>query len=295
MANVPVDERTHQYQAEVHGEQTRGLVQKERGAAAQRNHARSGNQVRMSLPFRTGDSSSLSVPWAVIGGFFNWAVGMGYIPANPIPDTRRNPQFRIRYEKQEVVPPTKKQVEKVLATATGRVKLFCELMRWTAMALVDAQKFGMALEDTQNFGLSKPERRPVLENETLIRGRRTKTNERYRVRISRSLAEQLQGLGSPAFPGAESMWRERVKKGFRDAGVIMTPHGFRHYRISESLAQGFQPSDVSKWVGASEKEIRKTYEHWIREAEDRLDTLQRQSLIAQGLDENGDAKEHQIQ
>jgi hypothetical protein len=164
---------------------------------------------RMSLPFRTGDSSSLSVHWAVIGGFFNWAVGMGYIPANPIPDTRRNPQFRIRYEKQEVVPPTKKQVEKVLATATGRAKLLCELMRWTAMALVDAQKFGMALEDTQNFGLSKPERRPVLENETLIRGRRTKTNERYRVRISRSLAEQLQGLGSPAFPGAESMWRER--------------------------------------------------------------------------------------
>jgi len=250
---------------------------------------------RMSLPFRTGDSSSLSVHWAVIGGFFNWAVGMGYISANPIPDTRQNPQFRIRYEKPEVAPPTKDQVEKVLATATGRVKLLCELMRWTAMALVDAQKFGMALEDAQNFGLSKPERRPVLENETLIRGRRTKTNERYRVRISRSLAEQLQGLGSPAFPGAESMWRERVKKAFRDAGVIMTPHGYRHYRISEWLAQGFQPSDVSKWVGASEKEIRKTYEHWIREAEDRLDTLQRQSWIAQGLDENGDAKEHQIQ
>jgi hypothetical protein len=250
---------------------------------------------RMSLPFRTGNSSSLSVHWSIIGGFFNWVVGMGYIPASPIPDTRQNPQFRIRYEKQEVVPPTKKQVEKVLATATGRVKLLCELMRWTAMALVDAQKFGMSSQDAQNFGLSKPERRPVLENETLIRGRRTKTNERYRVRISRSLAEQLQDFGSPAFPRAESLWRERVKKLFRDAGVRMTPHGFRHYRISEWLAQGFQPSDVSKWVGASEKEIRKTYEHWIQEAEDRLDNLQRQSWIAQGLDENGDAKEQQIQ
>jgi hypothetical protein len=43
---------------------------------------------RMSLPFRTGDSSSLSVHWSVMGGFFNWAVGMGYIPANPIPNTR---------------------------------------------------------------------------------------------------------------------------------------------------------------------------------------------------------------
>jgi hypothetical protein len=142
----------------------------------------------------------------------------------------------------------KKQVDKVLATATGRVTLLCELMRWTAMALVDAQKFGMSLEDAQHLGLSKPERRPVLESETLIRGRRTKTNERYRVRISRSLAEQLQGLGSPAFPGAESLWRERVKKLFRDAGERMTPHGFRHYRISEWLAQGFQPNDVSKWL-----------------------------------------------
>lgn len=82
------------------------------------------------------------------------------------------------------------------------MKLLSELMRWTATTLVDAQKFGMSLEDVQNLGFSKPERRPVLESETLIRGRRTKTNERYRVRISRSLAEQLRGLGSPAFPGA---------------------------------------------------------------------------------------------
>lgn len=250
---------------------------------------------RMSLPFRTGDSSSLSVHWSIIGGFFNWAVGMGYIPSNPIPNTHQHPQFRIRYEKPEVVPPTKEQVEKVLATATGRVKLLCELMRWTAMALVDAQKFGMSLEDAHSFGLPRPERRPVVEDGTLIRGRRTKTNERYRVRIGRSLAEQLAALGSPAFPGAESLWRERLKKAFRDAGVKMTPHGYRHYRISKWLAQGFQPSDVSKWVGTSEKEIRKTYEHWIQEAEDRSDHLQRQSWLAQGLDENGDAKEHSIQ
>jgi hypothetical protein len=32
---------------------------------------------RMSLPFRTGDSSSLSVHWAVIGGFFNWPSAWG--------------------------------------------------------------------------------------------------------------------------------------------------------------------------------------------------------------------------
>lgn len=46
---------------------------------------------RTSPPFCTGDSSNLSIHWSVICGFFNWAVGMGYIPANPIPDTRQNP------------------------------------------------------------------------------------------------------------------------------------------------------------------------------------------------------------
>jgi hypothetical protein len=67
------------------------VVQNERRAAASATTPDQAIKFRMSLPFRTGDSSSLSVHWAVIGGFFNWAVGMGYIAANPIPDTRQNP------------------------------------------------------------------------------------------------------------------------------------------------------------------------------------------------------------
>jgi integrase len=234
---------------------------------------------RMSLPFRTGDSSSLKVHWAVINGFFNWAQGMGYIDKNPIPTSRQNPQFAIRYDKKEVKPPTKKQIEKVLATASGRVKLLAQLMRDTAMALVDAQKFDPA----------------TLEDGTLIRSNRHKTHERFRVRISSSMAKQLEALGSPAFPGTYREWRERLYKVFREAGVKMTPHGFRHFRISEWLAQGISVADVSKWVGTSEKEIRKTYEHWIKEAEDRLDEVQRQAWLAQGLDENGDQKKQQFQ
>jgi hypothetical protein len=49
---------------------------------------------RMSLPFLTGDSSSLSVHWSVIGGFFNWAVGMGYIEKTPILSGRQNKAIR---------------------------------------------------------------------------------------------------------------------------------------------------------------------------------------------------------
>jgi len=124
---------------------------------------------RMSLPFRTGDSTSLKVHWSVIGGFLSWAAGMGYIDKTPIPNARQFPQFKIVLKKKEVKPPTAKQVEKALAAATGRVRVLCELMRWSAMALVDAQKFGISREDAEKFGLSQPERSPVPEDGTLVR------------------------------------------------------------------------------------------------------------------------------
>ena len=43
---------------------------------------------RLTLPFRSGDSSSLSVHWSVVSGFFSWAAGMGYIEeiSNPEPE-----------------------------------------------------------------------------------------------------------------------------------------------------------------------------------------------------------------
>lgn len=241
---------------------------------------------RLTLPHRSGDSSSLSVHWSVISGFFSWAAGMGYIDKTPIPNSKTNPQFRIRYKKAEVKPPTKKQVERILTTATGQTRLLCQLMRETAMALVDATKYAMTQEDAEKYGLSKPERRPAIQGK-VIRGNRTKTNERYRVRISDSLAKQLEALGEPAFSGTYPQWRERVNKAIRDAGVETTPHGFRHYRITEWLSAGVHVDDVADMVGSSPNEIRKTYRHWIKEAEDRLDEVQREAWLKMGLDENG--------
>ena len=252
-------------------------------------------EFRMSLPFRTGDSSSLAVHWAVIGGFFSWAVGMSYIEKSPIPNTRLYPQFRIKYKQREVVPPTKQEMEKVLATATGRVGILLRLMRESGMALVDAHKFGMSQSDCEKYGVSKPGRRPIVQDRTLIRGNRTKTNERYRVRISQSLAAQLEALGTPAFAGTYVKWREDVNKAIRQAGVKMTPHGFRHFQITAWLAAGCRVEDVADMVGTSPKEIRKTYRHSIKEAEDRLDEVQRQAWLAQGLDMNGNSKADQLQ
>lgn len=249
---------------------------------------------RLTLPFRSGDSSSLSVHWSVISGFFSWAAGMGYVEKSPIPNPKINPQFRIRYEKTEVEPPTKKQVEKILAAAKGQVRLLSQLMRETGMALVDAVKYGMSQDDATKYGLPKPERRPVIQGK-VIRGNRTKTNERYRVRISESLAKQLEALGEPAFPETLPTWRDRMKKAIADAGVKTTPHGFRHYRITEWLSAGVRVEDVADMVGTSPDEIRKTYRHWIKEAEDRLDEVQRQAWLKMGLDENGNAKKRQMQ
>ncbi len=84
-----------------------------------------------------------------------------------------NPQFRIRYKKTEVKPPTKKQVEKILNTATGQVRFLCQLMRETAMALVDAIKYAMSQQDAEKYEMSKPERCPVIQK-MVIRGNRTK-------------------------------------------------------------------------------------------------------------------------
>jgi len=67
-------------------------------------------------------------------------------------------------------------------------------------------------------------------------------------------------------------------------------HGFRHFFISQALALGVRVDDVSRMVGTSPKEIRKTYEHWVKEAEDRLDEVQENIFLQNGLDKNGNEK-----
>jgi hypothetical protein len=61
---------------------------------------------RNSLPYKTKTSSSLKIHWAIICNFFGWAHGIGLVPKNPVPNTRVHPQFKIRFKKPEVVPPT---------------------------------------------------------------------------------------------------------------------------------------------------------------------------------------------
>ena len=71
----------------------------------------------------------------------------------------------------------------------------------------------------------------------------------------------------------------------------MSSHLFRHYRITELLSNGARVEDVAAMVGTSPAEIHKTYHHWVKEYEDRLDEAQAKEFAKHGLDENGKKKD----
>lgn len=225
---------------------------------------------RMSLPYRSGDSSSLKIHWSVITGFFRWCTGMGYYERCPVPSARENPQFAIKFNKREVVPPTKAQVEAVLNAASGKIKLLAQLMRWSGMAINDAM-------------ITKPKG-------AVYSGERKKTGEKFRVRIPGWLADQLKGVSfteNLTWASPVHYWEHQYRLVFKAAKVKMKPHHFRHYRITELVSSGVPVDDVALMVGTSPAEIRKTYHHWIKETTDRLDEQQSQEFIKQGLDEKG--------
>jgi integrase len=229
---------------------------------------------KLTLDFRSGDSNSLRVHLSVLGGFFRWAVDeAGYITVNPFP------KFKLKFERPEIVPPTTEEVNRVLVIPS--VHVFASLMRFSGMAISDA---------------STLKRSALVGN--LITGRRHKTDEAYRLRIPMWLADELRAL--PPVDAAYFFWdgvvklqslagqyRRLLDAAFAEAGVEMTPHRFRHYFISSTLATGISVEDVSAMVGTSPTEIRKTYRRWIKEATDRLDQVQEKMWIAQGLDAQG--------
>jgi integrase len=227
-----------------------------------------------NAPSGPSTSSSLKIHWSMIKAFFRWAVEEKSIGENPLP--RRT----IKVKKPEVRVPTLAEINRVIDAAQGTDKLFILTMRYAGMALIDTAT------------LSKEQ----LTDGNLIRGNRTKTHERFRVRIPLSLAQSLLALPG-AYPfwqgqGIETLrhnWGKRLGKVFRAAGVEMTSHKFRHFFITEQLSRGRSVEDVSKMVGTSPQEIRKTYEHCIREGEDRLDEAKAQTWLSMGLDADNNA------
>jgi hypothetical protein len=163
------------------------------------------------------------------------------------------------------------------------IRLLAYLMRYSAMAIRDA----VTLKRSCLVG-------------NLITSTRTKTDEPFRVRIPMWLADELRALRSH---DEHFFWngvtlptiiadrhRHPLNQAFKKAKVEMTSHRFRHYFISTTLAAGVSVEDVSAMGGTSPNEIRKTYRHRIKEATDRLDRVQEQVWITQGLDRHGNPR-----
>jgi integrase len=222
--------------------------------------------------YSNGNSSSLKIHWSMIKAFFRWVTEEQLVDRNPL--ARR----KITFRKPEVVVPTKQEIQRVIDMAEGLDKLFVLTQRYT----------GMAIHDTSI--LSK-----IKLTGCVIQGNRQKTNERYRVRIPQWLANALAALpGEYMFwngiTDPESLvqnWQKRLRQLFEAGGVRMTSHKFRHFFISEQLSMGIAPADVSDMVGTSEAVIRKTYKHDVKDGMDRLDALQSQVWMQQGLDASG--------
>jgi integrase len=249
-------------------------------------------QFRNSLPYRTATSSSLKVHWSSIHAFFGWCHAMKLIRDNPVPDPQVFPQFRIKFKKPEVRVPTAQEVKRAITavdktdwdeTRKLRVRTLEELMSHSGMAITDA----VTLE------------RERLNDDDRIVSHRQKTKERFKVKIPAGLAERLRALppsnaryffwdGDTTKPTSiVTYYHAWLAEAFELAGVQMTPHSFRHFFITQQLANGHGVDDVSKMVGTSPSEIRRTYWHWIQEDDERIDARQSAIWRNQGLDENG--------
>jgi len=254
-------------------------------------------QFRNSLPYKTRTSSSLKVHWSIMCNFFGWAHGIKLIAENPAPNTRIFPQFRIRFKKAEVIPPTATEVTRVISAVDdagweieriSRVRNFIETM----------SNSGMAIRDTATLGRDK------LDADNRIRGNRCKTNERFKVKIPAKLADSLRAMpcNDPDYffwyrgqsgqklkvTSIVHNYEADLRKLFALAKVDMTPHGFRHYFITQQLAKGWSVDEVSTMVGTSPQEIRKTYQHWIKEDDDRMDA----KWLEQGIDDDRNHEVH---
>jgi integrase len=233
---------------------------------------------KLTLDLKSGNSNSLRISLSVVGAFFRWATEeAGYLQANPFP------KFKLRFTPQEVIPPTIEEVNRVLADES--VRILASLMRFSGMAIRDASTL----------------KRSALVGH-LITSRRTKTDNPFRVRIPVWLADALRAL--PPRDAEYFFWdgtnltvvdqhHRALRQAFKAAKVKMTSHGFRHYFISTTLATGVSVEDVSAMVGTSPNEIRKTYRHYIKEATDRLDDVQEQAWLKQGLDKDGNPQGYQ--
>jgi len=202
--------------------------------------------------------------------------------------------------KREIRPITSAEWGKILNAVNDNPKLkaFVMVLRFT----------GMRIRDVVSL------RRNEIQDGRLIK-RTQKRGTIVSLKLDKSV---LDALGEIKSNGEYYFWsgngkvrscvgdyQRALSERFKKAGVGAYAHLFRHTLVSELIAQGVQPYDISKIVGhQSSKTTEMVYAHWIKAAQARLDTTV-ETLAAKlgevsdsgnnGESNNGEAETKQVQ
>jgi integrase len=205
----------------------------------------------------------------------NAAIRWRYITVNPAVDAGKNPQPRT----EELLPFTRDEIDgiaKELGTDYGPLVIFAaetglRTNAWVALERRDIDRIGkaVAVQRRASDGVVTPY--PKAERSR----RRVPLTTRALVALDQLSPRIDTPLMFPAPRGGLLLldnWRNREWYDALDAAGIgkRGPYHLRHTFASEALAAGVSIFELSRLMGASLKEIDRTYGHLVRESEDAI-------------------------
>jgi integrase len=195
--------------------------------------------------------------------------------------------------KREIRPITAADWGKILAAVKDHPKLkaFVVVLRYTGMRIRDVV---------------------TLRPSEIRDGRLIKTTQKRGTLVSLKLDKTvLDALGELKPKGEYYFWsgngkvrscvgdyQRALRNQFEKAGISAYAHLFRHSLVSQLLAEGVQPYEVAKIVGhKSSKTTENVYAHWVKAAQERLDSIIEEASAKLGATSDGDkeAKEAEKQ
>lgn len=223
------------------------------------------------------------------------AVRWRYIAVNPAVDAGKNPQPRT----EELLPFTRDQVDAIaveLGPVYGPLVVFAaetglRTNEWVALERRDLDRAGkaVAVQRRASDGVVTPY--PKTE--------RSRRRVPLTTRALQALDALPARLDTPlVFPaprgGLLSLdnWRTREWYDALDAAAIERrgPYHLRHTFASEALAAGVSIFELSRVMGASVKEIDRTYGHLVRDSEDAIRARLEARADRSGVDLASDAE-----
>jgi len=219
-----------------------------------------------------GSDMTAAVGWDLVKGFFKFCKGQGWITVNPAEGIRR-PAIA-RGNRTAIF--SDKQYEAISkASGNQRLKTFVELIRWSAMALIDAVEF-----DTSTLG-----------SDGVLRYTRIKTGKLATVKLPDHVVALLRSIplesdNTPERPfrrnglGIDSNthdWRRDLQDLFKRVGItevktevgtrVPHPHQFRDTCAVWYLRQGMSLHGVAKILGDTVKTVERHYLPFVQELE----------------------------